>query len=71
MIAESQGAPFLLNFDERAIAGLLREARMSGKEVLSIRIMFGIMRLSVVWKTRWSVMTAPVQLISMSICIRL
>ncbi|MGI6767757.1 MAG: pyruvate formate lyase family protein [Bacilli bacterium] len=32
MIAESQGAPFLLNFDERAIAGLLREARMSGKE---------------------------------------
>ncbi|HHX80474.1 MAG TPA: hypothetical protein GX692_05370 [Acholeplasmataceae bacterium] len=32
MITESQGAPFLLNFDERAIAGLLREAKMSKKE---------------------------------------
>lgn len=31
MISESQGAPFLLNFDERAMAGLLREAKMSGK----------------------------------------
>lgn len=31
MIASSQGAPFLLNFDERSIAGMLREARM-GKE---------------------------------------
>ncbi len=27
MIADSQGAPFLLNFDERSMAGLLREAR--------------------------------------------
>lgn len=31
MISESQGAPFLLNFDERAIAGLLREGRKSGR----------------------------------------
>jgi len=31
MVAESQGAPFLLNFDERSMAGLLREANMSGK----------------------------------------
>lgn len=30
MIAESQGAPFLLNFDERSIAGLLREAEKCG-----------------------------------------
>jgi trans-4-hydroxy-L-proline dehydratase len=29
MIASSQGAPFLLNFDERSIAGMLREARMA------------------------------------------
>jgi len=29
MISESQGAPFLLNFDERSIAGMLREARIS------------------------------------------
>ncbi len=32
MIAASQGAPFLLNFDERSMAGLLREARMAGCE---------------------------------------
>jgi len=34
MIATSQGAPFLLNFDERSMAGLLREARMAGVEHL-------------------------------------
>jgi formate C-acetyltransferase len=30
MIAGSQGAPFLLNFDERSMAGLLREAEFAG-----------------------------------------
>jgi len=30
MVARSQGAPFLLNFDERSMAGLLREARLGG-----------------------------------------
>jgi len=30
MIATSQGAPFLLNFDERSMAGMLREARQAG-----------------------------------------
>ncbi len=30
MIASSQGAPFLLNFDERSMAGMLREARLGG-----------------------------------------
>ncbi|KPA19621.1 formate C-acetyltransferase, partial [Candidatus Magnetomorum sp. HK-1] len=30
MIASSQGAPFLLNFDERSMAGLLREAHKAG-----------------------------------------
>ncbi len=34
MIASSQGAPFLLNFDERSIAGMLRQARKSGMEHL-------------------------------------
>jgi formate C-acetyltransferase len=34
MLASSQGAPFLLNFDERSMAGLLREARMAGCEHL-------------------------------------
>lgn len=34
MISESQGAPFLLNFDERSMAGLLREARLAGAEKL-------------------------------------
>jgi formate C-acetyltransferase len=29
MIASSQGSPFLLNFDERSIAGMLREARIA------------------------------------------
>ncbi|MDR3186527.1 MAG: hypothetical protein LBU04_07000 [Christensenellaceae bacterium] len=29
MIADSQGAPFLLNFDERSIAGLLHEAKFA------------------------------------------
>ncbi len=32
MIASSQGAPFLLNFDERSIAGMLREAKIAGVE---------------------------------------
>lgn len=30
MIASSQGSPFLLNFDERSMAGLLRQAKKSG-----------------------------------------
>lgn len=34
MIAASQGAPFLLNFDERSMAGMLRQARKSGAEHL-------------------------------------
>ncbi|MDR2525321.1 MAG: hypothetical protein LBC83_03895 [Oscillospiraceae bacterium] len=34
MIATSQGAPFLLNFDERSMAGLLREAKRAGVEEL-------------------------------------
>ncbi len=32
MIAGSQGAPFLLNFDERSMAGMLRQARLTGLE---------------------------------------
>jgi formate C-acetyltransferase len=32
MISVSQGAPFLLNFDERSMAGMLREARLAGVE---------------------------------------
>jgi formate C-acetyltransferase len=34
MIASSQGAPFLLNFDERSMAGLMRQAARSGVEHL-------------------------------------
>jgi formate C-acetyltransferase len=34
MIASSQGAPFLLNFDERSMAGMIRQARKSGVEHL-------------------------------------
>lgn len=34
MIATSQGAPFLLNFDERSMAGMLEEARRAGVEAL-------------------------------------
>ncbi|RMF20992.1 MAG: hypothetical protein D6760_10400 [Deltaproteobacteria bacterium] len=34
MIASCQGAPFLLNFDERSMAGLMREARLGGYEDL-------------------------------------
>ena len=30
MISTSQGAPFLLNFDERSMAGMMLEAKMSG-----------------------------------------
>ncbi|MDD4241491.1 MAG: pyruvate formate lyase family protein [Smithellaceae bacterium] len=30
MVASSQGAPFLLNFDERSMAGMMREARLAG-----------------------------------------
>jgi len=32
MVASSQGAPFLLNFDERSMAGMMREARRAGYE---------------------------------------
>jgi trans-4-hydroxy-L-proline dehydratase len=31
MVEASQGAPFLLNFDERAMAGMMREAREGGE----------------------------------------
>jgi len=31
MIASSQGSPFLLNFDERSMAGMMLQARKSGK----------------------------------------
>ncbi|MGM0451602.1 MAG: pyruvate formate lyase family protein [Thermodesulfobacteriota bacterium] len=34
MISTSQGAPFLINFDERSMAGLLHEAEMAGIEDL-------------------------------------
>jgi len=34
MIATSQGAPFLLNFDERSMAGMMRQSRVAGMESL-------------------------------------
>ncbi|MBN1267720.1 MAG: hypothetical protein JXA25_19675 [Anaerolineales bacterium] len=34
MIADSQGAPFLLNFDERSMAGMMLEAKKAGVENL-------------------------------------
>ncbi|MBF0117411.1 MAG: hypothetical protein HQK79_01130 [Desulfobacterales bacterium] len=34
MIASSQGAPFLINFDERAIAGMITESKKGGCETL-------------------------------------
>jgi len=34
MIASSQGAPFLLNFDERSMAGMMLEAKKAGVESL-------------------------------------
>ena len=34
MVASSQGAPFLLNFDERSMAGMMLQARRSGVEHL-------------------------------------
>ncbi|MBW2354953.1 MAG: hypothetical protein JRF51_17265 [Deltaproteobacteria bacterium] len=34
MISSSQGSPFLLNFDERSMAGMMREARKAGLEDL-------------------------------------
>ncbi len=34
MIADSQGSPFLLNFDERSMAGLMLQARRAGVEHL-------------------------------------
>jgi len=34
MVATSQGAPFLLNFDERSMAGMMLEARKAGVEHL-------------------------------------
>ncbi len=34
MIADSQGAPFLLNFDERSMAGMMLEAKQAGVQNL-------------------------------------
>ncbi len=34
MVSSSQGAPFLLNFDERSMAGMMREAKRAGIEDL-------------------------------------
>ncbi len=34
MVSTSQGAPFLINFDERSMAGMLREAKLAGLEHL-------------------------------------
>ncbi len=34
MVSSSQGAPFLLNFDERSMAGMMREAKRAGIEGL-------------------------------------
>jgi Pyruvate-formate lyase len=34
MVESSQGAPFLLNFDERSIAGMMRESRLGAAESL-------------------------------------
>jgi formate C-acetyltransferase len=34
MVGSSQGAPFLLNFDERSMAGMIREGRLAGLEHL-------------------------------------
>lgn len=34
MLAKNQGAPFLLNFDERSMAGMLRQGKMMGLEHL-------------------------------------
>ena len=34
LVSQSQGAPFLINFDERSMAGMLREAKMGGIEHL-------------------------------------
>ena len=34
MISTSQGSPFLLNFDERSMAGMMRQARLSGRDDL-------------------------------------
>ncbi len=30
MVASSQGAPFIINFDERSMAGMMREAKLAG-----------------------------------------
>lgn len=35
MVSVSQGAPFLLNFDERSIAGMLRQAEKSGGDLIN------------------------------------
>ena len=34
MISSSQGSPFLLNFDERSMAGMMRQAKVAGCEAL-------------------------------------
>ncbi|MEZ4550733.1 MAG: hypothetical protein R2874_09725 [Desulfobacterales bacterium] len=33
MAASSQGAPFLINFDERSMAGMMRKQRLQGSGI--------------------------------------
>ena len=68
MIESSQGAPFLLNFDERSMAGMMLEAKKAGLTNLINKAMFMNTHRSAVWKTRWSAMTVQERWITISIC---
>jgi formate C-acetyltransferase len=61
MIASSQGSPFLLNFDERSMAGMMLQAKKSGVTNLINKKMYLIMHQSGVWKIQWSETTVPEQ----------
>ena len=66
MIASSQGAPFLINFDERSMAGMMREARQEGAAEHIRRDNVLSMPRWAAWKTRWPAMTAPARWITTS-----
>ncbi len=60
MIASSQGSPFLLNFDERSMAGMMLASQEIRRDrISSTKTTSSIMPRSAAWKTPWSAMTAP------------
>ena len=70
MIAGSQGAPFLLNFDERSMAGMMREAKPETSRSWSTKTTSTPTPRSAASRIRWSATTAVERWTATSTCSR-